>query len=134
MIESEVLAILTSAGDRGSELNSLVDQYRAGRDSEDLLRLLHSKDNDLVQIGAYIAGEISFEHYNTSSFIDRLWELTNHEIPAIRFNALGALFPALDRSKQETRELIGKLLNDSNKGVRLAAESAARQLGIEATV
>jgi hypothetical protein len=130
VIENEVLAILNGTGDLGGELNSLADQYRAGRDAEDLFGLLCSKNNDLVQIGAWIVGEISFEYYNAPFFIDRLRELTGHEVPAIRFRALGALFPALDATQQETRDLVTRMRNDTNEGVRLAAEAAARQLGI----
>ena len=37
MIEDEVLTILNSTGDRAAEMNSLVDNFRDGRNSEELL-------------------------------------------------------------------------------------------------
>ena len=131
MIETEVLTIVNGTGDRPGDLNSLVDQFRDGRDSEDLLSLLRSENNELVRIGAWMTGEISFDRYNTPFFIDRLRELTNHEIPAIRFHALKALYPSLDPMQQETRDLIAKSRNDANEGVRLTAEAAAKTLGLE---
>ncbi|MEK6234096.1 MAG: hypothetical protein N2C14_05245, partial [Planctomycetales bacterium] len=131
MIEDEVLTIVNGTGNRAEELNSLVDQFRRGREPEDLLRLLCSDNNELVRTGAYIASEISIEQYNSTSFIGRLRELTDHQIPLIRCFALTALYPFLDATQQETRDLIAKLLKDTNEGVRMSAEAAARSLGIE---
>ena len=131
MIENEVLAIINRNSDSGMRLNSLADEFREGRDSNELLRLLYSDNSDLVRIGAWITGEIAFELYNTPAFIDRLKELTNHDIPAIRCYAFGALYPSLVADEQETRDLIQKLQQDDNEGVRLSADAAARQLSIE---
>lgn len=131
MIENEVLDILGGTGDPGERLNSLVDQFREERDSGVLLNLLCSDNSELVRIGAWIIGELGFERYNTHSFISRLRELTDHEIPAIRFHALGALFPTLDPEKSATRVLLSKMRHDPNEGVRLRAHAAARRLSLE---
>jgi len=131
MIETELLTIINGTRDRPGELNSLVDQFRNGRDVKDLLSLLQSENNELVRIGAWITAELSFDRYNNPVFIDRLRQLTNHEIPAIRFHALNALFPSLDSSQQETHDLVARLRNDTNKGVRSIADAASTSLGLE---
>ena len=133
MIEDEVLAILSNDDDEqaAGHLNSLVDQFREGRNPADVLTILYSENSDLVRIGAMIVNEISFERYNTDSFICRLRELTNDDNPAIRFYALGALYPSFDPANQDTRDLITKLLEDVNEGVRLRATAAAKSLGMD---
>ncbi|MHC4402819.1 MAG: hypothetical protein ACYTG0_24425 [Planctomycetota bacterium] len=131
MIENEVLDIMSGTGDPGERLNSLTDQFREGRDSSELLTLLYSNDNELVRIGAWMIGELGFQRYNTHSFISRLWELTDHEVPAIRFHALGALYPTLEPEKSATRALLSKMRRDPNEGVRLRAQAAARRLCLQ---
>jgi len=91
MIENEVLEILNS--ESVDSLTALVDQFREGRDTDELLRLLLSDDDRVVNIGVLIASEIAADHYNTEVFIRRLRELTNHALPSVRFYALGAIFP-----------------------------------------
>ena len=130
MIEKEVLAITNSASDAAAALNALVDQFRLGRDPEELLRLLFSEDDELIRIGVWITAEISTEHYNTVPFISCLKELTNHQDPSVRLYALSALFPLLDPTNRETHEIIIKLMKDSNDGVRETADVAAKTLGI----
>jgi HEAT repeat protein len=129
MIEDEVFTILRRTGET-NELNSLVDQFRAGRDPNEVLRLLFSENDELVRIGAYITNEISTKYYDTEAFIDRLYELTNHQVPRVRHYSLAALFPLLSPTCQRAHDLVVKLLNDLNEGVRLAAELTARRLGI----
>lgn len=130
-IEDELRKILHGGGNQADELYLLVDQFREGRDPLEVLCLLNSDDSELISIGTYIVGEISFDLYNTPAFIDRLHELTHHEVPAIRGNAFGALFPSLDRTNSVSLELINRLLEDDNEGVRMGAEAAAKRLGIE---
>lgn len=130
-IENELRAILDSEGDQADELNLLVDEFRKGRDSWELLCLLNASDSELVRIGAWIASEVSFDLYNTPVIIDRLRELTHHETPLVRLYALSAFFPSLDRTNSASLELVSRLRKDENKGVRMGAEAAARRLGLE---
>ena len=90
-----------------------------------LCELLDSNHAELVSIGAWILDELHFELYNSDSFILRLRKLLDHNDPAIRFHAFGALFPALDPRDADTQALLEKLRNDPNKGVRMSAEAAA---------
>lgn len=129
-IEIELRSILDGEGDQADELNLLVDEFREGRDPSELLSLLQSNNSESIEIGAWIASEIPFDWYNTPAFIDKLRELSNHERPLVRFYALGALFPSLDKTNPVSLELIHRLLEDDNEGVRIRAESAAKRLGI----
>jgi len=54
--------------------------------------------------------------------------LLDHADTHVRFQAFGALSPALDRQEPGTRALLNKLLNDPNEGVRQRAEAAAARL------
>jgi HEAT repeats len=130
MIENEILEILEAPAEIGGErLNRLADQFRSGRDVNQLMALLDSSDARLVSIGAWILGEVSFDRYNSVSFIPRLRELLDHEDPAVRFRALGAIYPALSRHSDDTQALLKKMRNDPNQGVRGIAEAAATRLG-----
>jgi hypothetical protein len=100
MIEDEVLLIVNNGADGVDDLMSLVDQFREGRDPEELLRLLLSDDYDLVNIGALITSEISAQRYNTVSFIRRLRELSTHTMPSVQFYARNALFPLDNPTEQ----------------------------------
>lgn len=130
MIEDEVLAIANSASDAAVALNSLVDQFRLGRDPEEILRLLLAENDELIRTGVWITTEISTDHYNTVPIITRLKDLTNHQDPSIRCYALNSLFPLLDPAHRETHDIITKLLKDPNEGVRETADAIAKSLGI----
>jgi hypothetical protein len=130
MIEREVLEILEAPPETGGDLHQFVDQFRSGRDVNQLMPLLDSSDPRLVSIGALILGEVSFNRYNSDSFISRLRELLDHEDTMVRFYSLGAIYPALDRHSDDTRVLLEKLRNDPNEGVRGSAEAAATRLGL----
>lgn len=128
MIEQEVLDIVADASDDGQRLNDLVDEFRSGRDIEEINLLLDASDPELVSIGAWILGELRFEVYQRDTIISRLHSLTDHAAPGVRLSALGALFPALDPTQATTKMLLQKLLRDPNEGVRRAAEAAASRL------
>lgn len=128
MIESEILDIVADRTDNGERLNALVDQFRSGRNVTDLLSVLNSRNSEVVAIGAWILGELPFELYDSDDFVSRLRELTDHEDPAVRFEAFGALFPALDRTDASTQILLRKMCNDPNDGVRKSAEAATSKL------
>ena len=131
MIEEELRTILSGEDDQADKLNRLVDQFRDRRDSSELLGLLNSCDNEFVRIGAWILSEIPFNRYNIPDVIARLYELSRHETPLVRLYALGAIFPALDRTNSDCLALIARLRDDDIEGVRMGAEAAARRLGIE---
>jgi HEAT repeat protein len=130
MIEREILEIVTDAKDRGERLNEIVDQFRRGRDVNQLIVLLDSGNSELVSIGAWILGELHFEFYNSDSFVFRLRELLDHKDPAVRFHALGAVFPALTWQEVATQALLRKLRSDPNEGVRKSAEAAVARLSL----
>lgn len=128
MIEREILDILLSRTDSGERLNELVDQFRRGRDVDQLMVLLGSSNPEVVSIGAWVLGELQFELYGSSTLVSRLRELLDHEHPAVRFHALSALYPALDIGDADDQALLRKLRSDPNEGVRRSAEAAAARL------
>ena len=100
MIERQILEIVGGAADSGERLNEIADQFRRGRDMNDLIALLDSSNSELVSIGAWILSELHFELYNSDILLSRLRELLNHKDLAVRFHALGAIYPALDSRGQ----------------------------------
>lgn len=128
MIETDILAILGDATDGAQRLNDFADEFRSGRDVNELLVLLDSDNSALVSAGAWVLGELSFDLYNSDGFLSRLRELLDHQDPAVRFRALGAIFPALNGQDAATQALLSKLRSDPNKGVRMSAEAAAARL------
>lgn len=128
MIETDILEILGDATDGGERLNEIADEFRSGRDVDELLVLLDSDNSELVSTGAWILGELSFELYDSDRFLSRLRELLDHQDPAVRFHALSAVFPALNGQDAATQALLSKLRSDPNKGVRMCAEAAAARL------
>ena len=124
MIESGILEIIKDS----QRLTQLADEFRQGRDIGDLLALLNAEHHDIVTIGAWIAGEITIDPAKAQPFISRLQQLVNHKVPAIRFNAIGAIFPFLDRSDPAAREMLVRLSADSNEGVRRIAQAALTRM------
>jgi HEAT repeat protein len=130
MIDDEVTELLADRTDDGRRLNQLVDEFRRGREVSQLAVLLDSKNPELVSIGAWILGELPLELYRSDDMLRRLRGLTGHSDPAVRFHAVGALFPALNPMETSTRDLLQKLLSDPNDGVRRAAQMAASRLSL----
>lgn len=128
MIEAEILDIIGDPSDDGSRLNAVADEFRSGRDMSQILLLLDSNSTELVSIGAWLLNELHFEFYASHEFVSRLHKLLEHHDSGVRFHALGALYPTLDPQDDATRELLGKLRNDPNEGVRVRAEAAATRL------
>jgi hypothetical protein len=131
MIEEELLDIIRDPSGGADRLGEIVDDFRSGRVLDDLARLLRSDNAELVAIGAWILGELDFELYQAGDFVKRLAELTGHHDPSVRFHALGALFPALDRDDPGTVALLEKLRSDGNEGVRRSAEEATARLSLK---
>ena len=131
MIEREILDIIADKNDDGDRLNEVADKFRRGLDVNHLLALLDSNNPELVSSGAWILGELPFELYNTQSFISRLYELTNHKTPIVRFQALCALYPALNGEEAITQTLLKKMNQDPNEGVRRTAQAAAENLSLK---
>ena len=130
MIERQILEIVGGAADSGGRLNEIVDQFRHGRDVNDLIVLLDSSNSELASIGAWILGELHFELYNSDILVSRLRELLNHKDPAVRFHAFGAIYPALNPREAATQALLRKLCSDPNEGVRKSAEAVAARLSL----
>jgi len=131
MIKTEIRGIIEDSADNGERLNELVDQFRLGRDVTDLLSLLNSENPELVAIGAWILGELPLELYDSELVLSPLRKLTEHIDPAVRFQSLGALFPSLDREQSTTRDLLRKMCDDPNIGVRESARAAAARLNLD---
>jgi hypothetical protein len=96
----------------------------------ELTVLLDSSSSELVSIGLWILSELHFELYDTDRFVSRLRALLDHEDPAVRFNALSAIYPALNWQEAATRALVEKLRSDPNEGVRSNAERVAARLSL----
>ena len=130
MIERQILELVGGAADSGERLEEIVDQFRGGREVNDLIVLLESSNSELASIGAWILGELPFDLYNSDILLSRLRELLNHKDPAVRFHALGAVYPALNPREVATQALLRKLRSDPNEGVRRSAEAAAARLSL----
>lgn len=130
MIVDEIVRILEDCEDDGTALNALADQFRVGRDVRELLDLLSSQNDRIVSIGAWLFSELHFDSYRDEVFLNELFLLTEHKDPSVRFNALGAVYPALDPGNEDTVALLDRLRSDENEGVRRKAVAAARTLGL----
>lgn len=109
-------------------LNLLADQFRQGRDIADLLALLLSESGEIVGAAAWIVGEVDIDPQNARLLIPRLRQLVSHENPSIRFHAIGALFPFLDKADPAIMEMLTPLSADPNEGVRSIAQAALRRI------
>jgi hypothetical protein len=131
VIEREIRDITEDSADRAERLNQIADQFRRGRDINELVLLLDSRDAQLLSIGTWILGELHVKLYALPEIVSRLWMLVEHQDPAVRFNAFGALFPILNPQDFATQSLLTKLRSDPNEGVRKSAEAAATQLSLK---
>lgn len=127
MIEEEVKAILDkkSTSKQAILIGQLTDEFRSGRNSNDLLDLLHSEDSDVIWIGIYILGEILIDNKPTLDvIIERLLALVEHKDVKIRYGALINLSTFLKESApRDARNLYLKMSSDNDEGVRKTAES-----------
>ena len=130
MIVKELERILKNPGRQSATFDSLVDDFREGRDAFELIELLDSANDELVQIGCYILGEIQTSKYDNELFRKRLRQLTTHSVPAIRLHSFNAIFPFLGSGNTATVEIVTRLLADENDGVRMTATAAARRLQV----
>ena len=130
MLEDYVVNIIKSGSNAGGLFNDLVDEFRSGRSAFELFPLLDSQNLEVLGLGIWALSELEYERYCFEEIIERLMHLTSHDCPSIRFNALGALYPSLSSESQETRDLLRRLANDSNEGVRMSAEAAAARLAV----
>jgi hypothetical protein len=127
-IEREVLDAFGDADCKVERLFLLVDEFRGGRDIGDLITLINSNDQVLVEFAAYIAGEIRMDPVKARPLIARLRELVNHDAPVMRFYALGGLFPFLDIADPPTMAMLTKMISDPNAGVSARARAALTRL------
>jgi hypothetical protein len=126
MIEVEIREIIKDP----QRLARFADEFRRGRENKiiDLLALLNADNEEIVRIGAWIAGEVKIDPTSAQPLISRLQQLVNHKEPMIRFYTIGALFPFLDWSDPVVREMLVRLSADPNKGVRMSAQAALTRL------
>ena len=124
MTDREILEII---GDP-RRVNLLADEFRQGRDIGDLLPLLDSDNQEIVGIGAWIAGEVKIDPANAQPLVSRLHQLVNHESPLIRVHAICALFPFFDIENPATKEMLVNLSDDPNEGVRNTAKAALKRM------
>ena len=113
MIHEELLEVIRDRSDEGERINDIADQFRGGRDVNELIALLDSSNAELASLGAWLLGELDFQIYDFDRFISRLRKLVDHEDPTVRFHAFGALFPALNREEASTRDLLARLRSGS---------------------
>jgi HEAT repeat protein len=123
----EILESMAGA-EPGQGLNRLADEFRRGRNVEELMSALESTNSEVVSLASWILSELPFELYDSVAITSSLQRLTAHDDPAVRFHALSALYPSLRSGAPVTRELLERLRRDPNEGVRLAAEAAASRL------
>ncbi len=129
MIEDEIDEIAaTDSGAADHLISKLTDEFRAGRDTSELLVLLDSSDAETVSLGVEILNEIAFKLYDSMDFLSRLERLLEHSSISVRFYALGALFPAFEAADPWTHAVLEKMRSDPNKGVRLRAEASTKRL------
>ena len=128
MIQEELLEVIRDSTDKGERLNDIADQFRGGRDVNELIALLDSAHAELASLGAWLLGELHFQIYGFDRFISRLRKLVDHQDPTVRFHAFGALFPALNREDASTHDLLARLRSDPNEGVRRRVEVAVARL------
>lgn len=132
VIEKELREVAVADPDTAAELiYSLTDEFRAGRDTSELLVLLDSQDAETVSLGVEILNEIAFELYDSRVFLSRLEELLRHSSSSVRFFALGALYPAFAAADPWTWTVLEAMRSDPNNGVRWCAEAATERLGIK---
>lgn len=130
MIANEILELVHGPEKAGERLNELVDQFRQGRDPEELTTLLWSHDDEVVSIAAWILSELPEVLYNNARIVSQLRALTEHAKAPIRFHAFSALYPLLGATDPATKALLTRMLSDPNDGVRKIAEAAAGRLGV----
>lgn len=124
MIITEVMKIIRSSVDHGVLLNDLVNEFRRGREASEIPQLLNHPNSKLQAIGAWILSELPFEMYDDRRIVSILLDLTKHKSPIVRFEALSALSPVWLSDREAAHDVLGKMCNDSNKGVACLAKKA----------
>ena len=128
MIINSVKNAISDQSDDGRSLNEIVDEFREGRNSVELLQLLDSNESELIAIGVWIFSELPFSAYNSDIFIEKLNSLTTHDDPLVRFNSINALYPALMQGHESVRISFTRLCEDINNGVSDLARAAQNSL------
>jgi len=123
MNEMEILEIVKDP----DRLNFLADQFRQGRDIGDLVILLNSDSDAVVAAAAWIAGEIDNDLPNAQLLVPCLQQLVKHNNPSIRFHAIGALYPFLNKADPAVKEMFIQLGSDPDEAVRSIAHAALRR-------
>ena len=109
-------------------MNRLVDEFRNGRDTVQLLVALDSDEDEIVSLAAWVLAELPVGRYDDGELLDRLRGLTGHPDPAVRFHAVMALFPSLGADALFTQDLLDRLVQDPSEAVRKVAHAARGRL------
>jgi len=128
MIEQRLLRIIQRSKDPGVELDALTDEFRGGRNVDDLVTLLNSENLQVVQIGLWIADEIVIDPKNGQALVARLHELLGHAVPAIRIGALKAIYSVLDFENPVSTAILGTMIRDPDQAVRSLAAIALERV------
>jgi len=128
MIESEVLNIINkrSVSLQGKLLEELTDQFRSGRNRNDVLKLIASDNVDFIDVGTYILREIIIVDSSILQQIEeRLYVLIEHDDSNIRFKSLLILSDLLSDkidSKDQLDKLLFRMSLDPDKSIQSTAK------------
>lgn len=115
---------IQDAIDNPDKLVRLTDEFRMGRPLADLLGLLNQPSNQVRQIGAFIANEVALHGEGLELVVARLHQLTEDSDEMVRYYSIGALYPFLRDGTFNGKEVLDKLAQDPNPGVRARAKAA----------
>ena len=87
-------------GRNGKAVSELLEEFLAGYPLENLRLLLHSKNDDTVKAGAFIASELGGRF---SPLMNEVVHLLEHPVSSVRFDALDIV---LDNATHEHGEIV----------------------------
>lgn len=101
----------------------LTDEFRSGRNQMELLELLKSNDQSMLDIALYILGEINVSNDKILKLIvDRLFVLSNNEDPGIRYKTLINIASLTeDISHNKLTNIYEKMSRDPDDDIRETA-------------
>lgn len=116
MIINEILEILsyTNSNHSGVLLNSLYDQFREGRDRNDILILLNSDDDQIRYYGCDILNETTIRDKNIrEAIIAKLYDILNNDTSS---NNMLRAYHALYGIYLDNEDMVGLILLCENMG------------------
>jgi hypothetical protein len=107
--------------------NELLREFHRGYPLDDLRRLLHSCDHNLVATAIWITSELGVK---CRPLLDDVVPLLAHPVRGIRFWALDCIFWTLPQNGCDLARAFG-LLNDPDAGVRRAVLDLLARVSVE---